>query len=336
MRRLTKVLIFLAIGWSAYWAIAGYGLRSAITGWFDRQQALGWQADFSDVRMAGYPLRHRTRLNNPALADPVNGTAWSADWIEFESPAVWPGRQVLRFADTPQRLSYFDQTATIRAENMQAELHLRPGIALELEKMALTAGPWSIVRAGTDIAAGGALDLVMALAETPDTPETYDIRFSSEAFTPGSELRALMRTATSLPQAFGTLEMDMTVTFDKVWNRSALEQARPQPRVIDLHLAEVTWGELRLFAAGKLDVDASGVPTGEVAIKAENWRDMIAMANAAGALPDQAVDPVTRALNLLAGLGGNPDALDLQLNFRDGFVALGPLPLGPAPRLILR
>ena len=70
-------------------------------------------------------------------------------------------------------------------------------------------------------------------------------------------------------------------------------------------------------------MDAQGIPIGEIAVKAENWRDMIAMANAAGALPDQAVDPVTRALNFMAGLGGNPNALDLQLNFRDGFCRFG-------------
>ncbi|MBY6082387.1 DUF2125 domain-containing protein [Ruegeria arenilitoris] len=333
MRRLVRVFIFLAILWGGYWAIAGYGLRSAITGWFAHQQDLGWQADYSDVEIAGFPLHHVTRLNSVALADPVNGTAWSADWIEFESPAIWPGRQILRFADTPQRLSYFDQTAIILADSLQAELNLRPGVALELEKMALTSGNWSVTQDGTDMAAGQSLALVM---EQGTQPESYAIGVSSDAFTPGEDLRALMRTAASLPQAFDTLELDMNVTFDKTWDRSALEERRPQPRLIDLHLAEVQWGELRLFATGELEVDEQGIPVGEIAVKAENWRDMIAMANAAGALPDQAVDPVTRALNLLAGLGGNPNALDLQLNFRDGFVALGPLPLGPAPRLILR
>ena len=134
MRRLIRVLIFIAIAWSAYWFIAGYGLRTALTGWFDKQQELGWQADFSDVETAGYPSHHMTRLLNPALADPVNGTAWSADWIEFQSPAIWPGRQVLHFADTPQRLSYFDQTATIQADALQAELQLQPGVALVLGK----------------------------------------------------------------------------------------------------------------------------------------------------------------------------------------------------------
>ena len=333
MRRLIRVFIFVAVIWSAYWFIAGYGLRTAITGWFDQQQDLGWQADFSEVETAGYPLYHVTRLSNPALADPVNGTAWSADWIEFQSPAIWPGRQMLRFAGTPQRLSYFDQTATIEGDAIQAELQLQPGVALTLERMALTADKWSITDDGRPLAGGDTLTLVM---EQAATPETYVIAARADGFTPGDDLRDLMRSATSLPQAFETLELDMTATFDKPWDRSALEQGRPQPVAIDLRLAEVKWGELRLFAAGDLDVDSQGIPTGEIAIKAENWRDMIAMANAAGALPDQAVDPVTRALNFMAGLGGNPNALDLQLNFRDGFVALGPLPLGPAPRLILR
>ncbi|WP_170516615.1 DUF2125 domain-containing protein [Ruegeria atlantica] len=333
MRGLIRVIIFIAVIWSVYWFVAGFGLRNAITTWFDKQQEQGWQADFSDVETAGYPLNHMSRLNNPALADPVNGTAWSADWIEFQSPAIWPGRQVLRFADTPQRLSYFDQTATIQATDLQAELELQPGVALMLEKMALTAGPWSITDDSEALAGGNTLALVM---EQTATPEAYVISAQADGFTPGDDLRELMRSATTLPQAFETLELDLTATFDKAWDRSALEQSRPQPVKLDLGLAEMKWGALRLFATGELDVDPQGIPTGEIAIRAENWRDMIAMANAAGALPDQAVDPVTTTLNFLAGLGGNPNALDVQLNFRDGFVAMGPIPLGPAPRLILR
>ncbi len=333
MRGLIRAVIFIGVIWSAYWLIAGIGLRNAITTWFNQQQELGWQADFSDVATAGYATHHVTRLANPALADPVNGTAWSADWIEFQSPAIWPGRQLLRFADTPQRLSYYDQTATIQAKNLQAELHLQPGVALVLEKMSLTADPWSITEDADALAGGETLGLIM---EQTEIPEAYNISARIDGFAPGDDLRDLMRSATTLPQSFETLELDMTTTFDRAWDRSALEQSRPQPVQIDLHLAEMEWGALRLFAAGELAVDSQGIPTGEIAIKAENWRDMIAMANAAGALPDQAVNPVTRALNFMAGLGGNPNALDMQLNFRDGFVALGPLPLGPAPRLILR
>lgn len=332
MNRLVRVFIVAALAWTGYWFIAGYGLRSAIAGWFDQRQQQGWQAEFSRIGTTGYPMRHVTRLDSPVLADPVNGTAWRADWIHLDSPAVWPGRQTLRFADTPQRLSHFDQTAVLTARDMQAELHLQPGVALVLERMALTSAPWSITQNGDLTAAAQNLNLIMAQAETP---ETYAILIEAQEFTPGEGLRSLMETESSLPQAFDALELDMTVEFDKPWDRTALEERRPQPVTIDLALAEAQWGALRLFATGELEVDQQGVPTGEIALKAENWQDMVAMANAAGVLPDQAMDPVNRVLNLLAGLGGNPNALDVQLNFRDGFVALGPIPLGPAPRLIL-
>ena len=243
MRGLVRVIIVIVVIWSAYWFVAGFGLRNAITSWFDKQQEQGWQADFSDVETAGYPFHHMTRLNNPALADPVNGTAWSADWIEFQSPAIWPGRQVLRFSDTPQRLSYFDQTSTIQASDLQAELQLQPGVALVLEKMALTAGPWSITDDTEALAGGDTLALVM---EQTQVPEAYTISARMDGFTPGDDLRNLMRSATTLPQAFETLELDMTATFDKAWDRSALEQSRPQPVKIDLRLAEM---EMGCFAA---------------------------------------------------------------------------------------
>ncbi|TMV09914.1 DUF2125 domain-containing protein [Ruegeria sediminis] len=333
MNRLVRLIVFIIIAWSVYWFVAGYGLRSAIAGWFEQRQQQGWQAEFSDIGTTGYPARHVTRLGAPILADPANGTAWSADWIDLDSPAIWPGRQTLRFADTPQRLSYFDQTAIVAARNMQADLHLKPGVALMLERMALTSDPWSVARDGKLVAGARNLNLIMVQTETP---ETYAIVAEAQAFTPGEDLRDLMQSAASLPQEFETLQLDMTVRFDKPWDRSALEERRPQPVVIDLALAEAKWGALRLFATGELNVDAQGVPTGEIALKAENWRDMVAMANAAGVLPDQAIDPVNRVLNLLAGLGGNPNALDVLLNFRNGYMALGPIPLGPAPRLILR
>ncbi len=101
-------------------------------------------------------------------------------------------------------------------------------------------------------------------------------------------------------------------------------------------LAELEWGALRLFATGTLTVDETGTPEGEIALKAENWRDMLAMAEAAGAVPPGAVEPISRVLGLLAGIGGNETALDATLTFEGGMTRLGPLPVGPAPRIMLR
>lgn len=333
MLNLVRVVLLAALLWSGYWFVAGWGLRSSVTDWFAARAEQGWQADFAEISTGGFPLRHETTITSPALADPANGTAWQADWLVLQSPAIWPGQQTLRFTNTPQRLSYFDQTLVLQADDMRADLKLHPGIALDLSHMSLTAGDWTISRDGE--IQTEADSLLLSMTQT-DTPETYRIQVEAQDFAPGDDLRRGLGNVASLPPSFETLQADMTVTFDTVWNRSALELARPQPRQIDLTLAEVKWGALRLFAAGDLTVDETGVPTGEVALKAENWNEMLTLAQAAGALPEQAVEPVSRVLGMLAGLGGNPNALDVKLNFRDGYVALGPIPLGPAPRLFLR
>ena len=99
---------------------------------------------------------------------------------------------------------------------MQAELELQPGVALVLEKMALTAGPWLISEENEALAGGGTLSVIM---EQTTAPEAYAITAQIDGFTPGEDLRALMQSATSLPQRFETLQLDMLTTFDKPWDR---------------------------------------------------------------------------------------------------------------------
>lgn len=333
MMRLLKILIALGLIWSAWWYAAGYGLRRGISDWFAAQAARGWQADYASLSTSGYPLRHINLLTGPALADPATGAAWQADWISLESPAIWPGRQTLRFAPTAQRLSWFDRHLVITAAQMRADLNLRPGLSLGVERMVLTSGPWRIEAGGGDLLAGQSLVLSMVQGEDP---ATYRYRVEADGFMPGRAIRRLARATEGLPERFETMELDAQVVFDRPWDRRALEERRPQPVSVDLKLAELRWGELRLMAAGRVTVDGQGIPSGAITVKAENWRQMLAMAQAAGRLSPDAAASAERALGFLAGMGGNPRAIDVQLNLRDGFIALGPIPIGPAPRLILR
>lgn len=333
MIRLLKFTTVAAVLWSFYWAAAGYGIRSGVEGWFSAQSARGWQAEHSGISGGGYPLRHMLRIDNPVLADPASGLAWSAAWLSLESPGIWPGRQTLRFAPDPQRLSYFDQTSVISAKDLEARLDLAPGVALELRELAMQGGVWRIQSNGSDLIGADTLLLGMTQGEAS---ETYRIDLQAEGLRPGRAVRQIMGAAPDVPDQFDTLVVDMDVQFDRAWDRQALEERRPQPRKISLRQAEAHWGPMRLRAAGDLDVDAQGVPTGALNLRAENWRQMLHMARVSQAMPPQAVDAAEQVLGMMAGLGGNPEDLDIQINFRNGFVALGPLPLGPAPRLVLR
>lgn len=334
MARLLTLLTGAAVLWLLYWLAAGWGLRSGITAWFAAQEARGWQAEFADAGTAGFPARHITRLDNPVLADPATGAAWRANWLTVSSPAIWPGRQTLTFPDSPQRFSYFDRTAVLTAQDMGADLTLAPGTALELSALALTAGPWALNTPGHQAAAADTL--ILSMTQTDDGSASYRISAAAQGFAPGAQLRRLVAASGLLPETFERLMLKLEVTFDRPWDRRALESRRPQPRALSVDELDIHWGSLRLRAAGDLTVDTAGVPTGTLALKAENWRSLLTMAEQSGRLSRDARRGAERVLGLLAGLGGNPEDLETQLNIRDGWVALGPLPLGPAPSLVLR
>lgn len=332
MIRLLKLAVVICLVWSGYWAVSGYGLRTGIESWLELRRADGWLAEYSELSTKGYPTRHVTRLVNPALADPHTGAAWRADYLEFSSPAIWPGRQTLHFAPQNQRLSYLDQTSVINARNLRADLSLAPGLALEVQEMTLTGDQWEISDGSRAQSAGD--DIALKLIQQDD-PARYALEMGVNGFRPGQELRDLMGSAQDLPDRFETLALLADISFDHPWDRSALEVSRPQPRHIDLKKAQLRWGALDLLAAGQVSVDEAGIPTGSVTLKAENWREMLRMAEAAGAIPSQYMVTTERVLSMFSGIGGNPNALDLTLEFRNGFVTLGPIPIGPAPRLIL-
>lgn len=333
VRLVSKCAVLVAVLWTLYWFAAGYGIRSGLTEWFNTQRDAGWQADYADLSTSGYPVNIRTIFDQPALADPATGVAWQAEKLILSSPAWWPGHVTLTFPDTPQRLSYFDQTLILTTNAARADLRLKPGTNLELQELSLHAGPW-ILQRDQDTLLGGA-DLIVSALQN-ETPSQYRFEISANAFQPGDIPRKTMRLPASWPVTFDALDLDMTVTFERAWDRRAIEDARPQPRSISIKVLEIKWGDLRLFAAGKVTLDASGVPTGTIAVKADNWRDILNLAEQSGRLPSEIRNTAENVLSMLAGLNGNSQTLDVDLTLRDGFIALGPLPIAAAPRIILR
>lgn len=333
MKQIVRLLVVLAVLWSAWWLGTGYMTRSAVSQWFATQADEGWQAEFSSISTTGYPIWNRTRIAYPTLADPQTGVAWRADWLGLESRATQPGEQLLVFPETAQRLSYFDQSLALTANSMQARLHVDPKAQLQVFDLGLGTMAWQVSGEAGTIASGDGIALTMTQGAVA---EVYDINAKVENLTIAQSARSLIRIPDALPDAVETLQLDMTVQFTRPRDLTALSENHPQPTVIKLSLAEARWGELQLLAAGQVDLDAQGIPTGTLTVKAENWRQMLALAVETGALPAELTRPTEQTLRTLARLGGNPDALDIKLTFQNGRMSVGILPLGPAPRIILR
>ena len=333
MRALLTLIVIATLGWSGYWFVGQQGLQQAFGQWFDARRAEGWVAETSDLTVQGFPNRFDTSFSNLALADPDTGLAWEAPFFQILTLsyrpnhviAVWPDDQLIA---TPQ------DKFRVQSTDMRASLVLAPNTALAPERATLTT---EFLRVAPEARPDETTALTaLTLAAERNGAATYRLGLATEGLSPSTPWRARLDPKNTLPTQLAGVRADLTVSFDKPWDRSAIEDARPQPTHIKLDLADATWGQLQLQAAGEVSVDATGQPTGEITIKARNWRDILDLAVASGALPESMLKTLESGLSMMAQMAGNPQTLDIPLSLRNGRVMLGPIPLGPAPVLRLR
>jgi hypothetical protein len=223
--------------------------------------------------------------------------------------------------------------AAITSADMRASLIVKKSTDLALEKANFVAETVAVQMDSGKLF--GASNALIAVEKTAALPNSYhfgvDLRDVTLPLPQGLRLEAGL-----LPQTLEYARGDVTAVFDAPWDASALQAARPQPTRIDVKLIEAKWGQLELRFAGGFDVDNSGRATGRITLKAQNWRDILAVRAAPGAIPSQLVRPIEQGLSLLSGLSGNRNTLDLPLDLKQGQMKLGPIPIGPAPLFRLR
>lgn len=333
MKKMLIAILVVAFAWSAYWGIGWIGVKSGFATWFEDRRSEGWLAEYSTLKVRGFPNRFDTTIEDLSLADPDTGLAWDMPFFQVFALsyqpnhviAVWPHRQSIA---TPS------QKIAVNTGDMRASLVVQPKTDLALDRANLVVNALSLTSSNGWQSTADVVQLAAHLL--PESDATYRLAIETRAFSPPSLLRLRLDPDNHLPDTLKTLEIDMTVGFDRAWDRFAIETARPQPIEIDLTRAQATWGELELMATGKMILSDTGIPSGNITIRAKNWRDIVKLARASGEFHKVVIDTVEGALEILSGLSGNPKTLDIPLTLKGGAVRLGPVPLAKAPRLRLR
>ncbi|MBW4710590.1 DUF2125 domain-containing protein [Roseobacter sp. YSTF-M11] len=334
MRRVIWLVVLVALVWSGWWVMATLGAVRGIEGWLAARQSEGWQAETSAIAFEGYPLDIRITLKDPLLADPDTGVALETSALRLGAPVWDPGQITLVLPNDPILLASPETRTRFLTQEGRANLFVDTGAALALEQMEASADVWLLDGEAGDLLSGGTSRA--AVVHDPEMPATYHFNLDVDGLRPGEIPRSALFIPQEWPVTFDRLSVQSTVRFDRIWDITALEVSRPQPRQISIPQAEAIWGDLQLRFAANLDVDVAGAATGSVNVQARNWRAMLAIAETAGILPSGLRPQIEQALSTLASLAGNPETLDVTLTLRDGFVSLGFIPLGPAPRFRLR
>ncbi|MEO1239315.1 MAG: DUF2125 domain-containing protein [Pseudomonadota bacterium] len=325
IRRLTIIALLATGVWGGYWVVGSIALERGLRAWVSDRQGEGWVADYTELTVRGFPNRFDTTFTDLDLADPETGLAWSLPFFQILALSYKPNHVIAVWPDT-HRISTPAERLTVTSDKMQASLVVEPGTDLVLDRATLVAEVFGV--SSTQGWTSGAASLSVASRQVEGAAHSHDIAIEATDVIIADPLRAALDPLRALPGEVKTLRLLAKVSFDGPWDRFALEQARPQPTGIDITDLTALWGDLELRAAGQLDVSDTGQASGEITVKAVNWKDMLDVAVAAGVLPEATRQTAENALGLLAGLSGRADTIDAPLAIRNNLVFFGPIPLG--------
>ncbi|MCY4336060.1 MAG: DUF2125 domain-containing protein [Litoreibacter sp.] len=331
MRKLLGLIIVAAIGWSVYWFIGAEGHKAAMTTWLDDRRAEGWQVEYTDHTVAGFPNRFDTSFTDLRLTDPETGLSWQAPFFQILSLsyqpnhliAVWPNEQIIA---TPR------ERFTLKTSGMRASIKVKPSTTLELDNAQVEVSQAEIASSEGWTSRFNALNGAIRNVETGEP--LYDVAANIDQFQPADPIRNFIDRDGTLPDVIEEVRFDLNMELAGPLDRIALEDGRPDVTGLTIRDARAAWGELELRMNGEMFVENT-VPNGEVNITARNWKEMLALAVQTGALDGEAARAAEFALSLLAASSGGENSLDATLNLSRGAILLGPIPVGPAPRIAL-
>jgi hypothetical protein len=334
MRILLAIVILAALGWSGWWFVQSTARDRAMTGWLEERRAAGWVAEASELRVRGFPNRVDTVVSGLNLSDPEAGWSWQADGLQVLSLSYKPNH-VIAVLTGEQVVSTPYETLRANSDRLRGSVIFRPTTRLELDHSTFEIENMRISGdAGWTATIGKAILATRQAAA--GTPFAHDVAFNAESLALPPQVLAGLGAEGILPAEIGPVVLDSTLAFDRPWDRQTVETDNPVLEQVAIRDLSLTWGKLDLRARGTLDVDAEGFAEGRLDLRARNWETMLDVAEAGGALNPTLAGALRSGLGLMTRLSGDRNALEVPLDFSGGMARLGPIPLGPAPRLAQR
>jgi hypothetical protein len=326
MRAIFALVVILAVAWCGYWFVGARFVMQGAEAALVAARAQGLRAGAGDLAVSGFPNRFDLTVTAPDLADPASGFGWTAPFVQVFALTYRPWHVIAAFAPE-QQIATPAGVFTLTAGKLQASLRARPTAALPLDRMTLIGSDLTLRGPGGVSLAAPVLRF--ATRDLDGTGLRHEIGLEVTGLVPDP---GLLPEDTGLPAVLDRLHLDADLTFSAPIDRNA-PQTRPELTGLSLHEALLVWGDLALHATGDLVPDAAGLAEGSLTLRATNWQRLLPAMVAAGLVKPEVVPTWTRMLTALAQQSGDPAVIDLTLRMSGGRVSLGPLPLGPAPRL---
>ena len=323
MRRLTFLILIVAAIYSGYWFLGVKAVRAGSQHAITQAQEDGWDISYADLQTVGFPSRFDTTAHEFALTSPDGQLSWEAPFLQVFALSYQPNNVIAAFPPE-QNLRIGDQTFDIDAKGLRASAKVRPNTNLSFQNTTVEMGATTIASdLGWSI---GIQNAIFAVREATDLAAAYDVFLDVNQLVLPADIIAEIDPDNLLTNSIQQVVLDAVVTLDQPLDRHVQD---PLPQAITLRRASLVWGNIVLIADGSLEIGDDGIPEGRITLKTDQWREIIDLLVSIGTIQRRTAFTITTMANSMVQDG----RLELPISFQDGFMSVGPIPIGPAPRL---
>ena len=294
--------------------------------WFENRRSSGWEADYSDLSVKGFPNRLDTTISSPRLGGSATDVVWETPFLQLLRLSYDPSHLIV-IAANQQTFSVPSGDVGVSTSDLRASLEMTDISTWTPERLIVVAKDLNVSATQGWAIKSDVAQLSTEVVSGSEYRVALDARGISAAFSD------ILNNSTG--SKIDRLTIDAVMTLSAPLSRASVEVARPQPQKITLNLAEAEWSGLKLAAAGMLDITPAGTPIGQITLKLRNWREMLEQERQQSRLSNNVLNKIELTLALISGLSGNPETLDLPFDFRNGQIWLGPLNLGSSPLIMI-
>lgn len=330
MRKLIALVVISATLYGGYWFVGRSQIQSRLSEALVEMDAGDYDLTYDTLHTQGFPSRFDTTITNLEFSDPMTATSWTAPLFQLFALSYRPNEVIAVFPNK-QTLTVDGEVFTLLTNDMRASGKVRTNASLVFQTATIEMdNPRIQTEEGAELAMAS---ILAAMRLTPATSQTYDVFLEARSIELPEDIRRIIDPQNLQPPIMQSLRFDSDVDLTAPIELNGSSTNPIELAAISIKEFALAWGDMSVSAIGDVTPDETGLLNGSFSISARNWQQVLDLAVATGSIPEQ------RRL-LIVGMAASidetphvPDTLTVTLSIIDGQMALGPIPLGAAPRL---
>lgn len=329
MKRLTYIVVILAVIYSGYWFMGARAVENGAKSQLAQLADDGWSISYDALDTRGFPSRFDTTVEELKISALDQSVGYASEIIQVLALSYQPNKAIIAFP--PSQTVLFDGLpVTMNSDNLRASVSLNANTALSLDQVSAEAS--SVAFLLNDAAISSFDSALASMRERSSKPNTYDTYLTlSNILWPQLILGSFPSNA-GLPDIISNVTFDAAFTLDKPFNRHTLAAWQSAPgklKNVELRSFSINWDAFLISADGSFTIDQDGTPDGTITLTINDWRGLLDTVQSTGLMPAQFQ---FMAQSMGQTLSQGQQELVLPITVQNGNLSVGTFPLGPAPK----